>query len=146
MRIENGTLVMVADGAKMLLLRNKGDADYPNLEVEAGLEQASEPDRDIATDAPGRASSPVGGQASTMEQPDYHQQAEDRFAAEAADLLKERALANDYESLIIVAPPRTLGEMRKHYHGEVEKRLSGEIAKDLTNHPVDQIESIIAGQ
>ena len=67
---------------------------------------------------------------------DFHQLEEDRFAAEAAAMLKERALRNDFESLIVVAPPRTLGELRKHYHKEVEKRLSGEIAKDLTGHPV----------
>jgi protein required for attachment to host cells len=39
-----------------------------------------------------------------------------------------------------------LGELRKHYHKEVEKRLSGEIAKDLTGHPVEQIERIIMAE
>jgi len=144
MRIENKTLVLVADGAKMLLFRNTGDAEYPQLEVETALEQPHDKTGDIATDSPGRAASSTGGGNSSMEQPDYHQQAEDRFAADTALMLKTRALANDYESLIIVAPPRTLGELRKHYHGEVSKRLSGEIAKDLVNHSVDKIEGIIA--
>jgi protein required for attachment to host cells len=71
---------------------------------------------------------------------------EDRFAADAADMLKQRALRGDFESLIIVAPPRTLGELRKHYHKEVQKRLTGEIAKDLTGHPVEEIERIIQAQ
>ncbi len=48
--------------------------------------------------------------------------------------------------MIIVAPPRTLGELRKHYHKEVEKRLAGEIAKDLTGHPVPEIEKIIRAE
>jgi protein required for attachment to host cells len=69
---------------------------------------------------------------------------ETRFAEDAADMLKQRALANEFENLLIVAPPSTLGDLRKHYHKEVEKRLVGEIAKDLTNHPVDQIEKIIS--
>jgi protein required for attachment to host cells len=55
-------------------------------------------------------------------------------------MLKDRALRGDFESLIVVAPPRTLGELRKHYHKEVEKRLTGEIAKDLTGHTVEAIE------
>jgi protein required for attachment to host cells len=46
--------------------------------------------------------------------------------------------------LIVVAPPAALGEMRKHYHKEVQSRLVGEIAKDLANHPVPEIEKIIA--
>ena len=61
-------------------------------------------------------------------------------------MLKERALRNDFDSLIVVAPPRTLGELRKHYHKEVEKRLAGEIAKDLTGHPVEEIEKIIRAE
>jgi protein required for attachment to host cells len=46
---------------------------------------------------------------------DYHQQEEDRFAAAVAEMLKRRALANEFDSLVVVAPPRTLGELRKHY-------------------------------
>ena len=61
-------------------------------------------------------------------------------------MLKKRALRNEFENLIIVAPPRTLGELRKHYHKEVEKRLAGEIAKDLTGHPVEHIERIIMAE
>lgn len=75
---------------------------------------------------------------------DYHVQDEDRFAAETADLLKRRAMAHHFEKLIVVAPPHTLGTLRKHYHDEVERRLVGEIGKDLTGHPVDEIERIIA--
>src|SRR3546814_1718694 len=55
-----------------------------------------------------------------------------RFAALTAELLKKRALKKEYDKLIVVAPPRTLGELRKHYHKEVEERLVGEISKDLT--------------
>ena len=79
-----------------------------------------------------------------MGETDFHQQEEDRFAAETADMLKRRALANDFESLIIVAPPTALGEMRKHLHKEVQDRIVGEIAKDLTNHPVPEIEKVIS--
>ena len=78
-----------------------------------------------------------------MAEVDFHQQEEDRFAADTADLLKRRALKNDFESLIIIAPPKTLGELRKHYHKEVSRRLTGELDKDLTGHPIDQIEKAL---
>jgi protein required for attachment to host cells len=143
MEIANKSLVVVADGGKMLFFRNEGDALYPNLALDRVREQDNPADRDQKSDAPGVAYSSVGNSRHSFSEVDFHQLEEDRFASETADLLKKRALANDFESLIIVAPPKTLGELRKHYHKEVESRLVGEIAKDLTGHPVDEIEKII---
>ncbi len=80
----------------------------------------------------------------TMGEADYHQLEEDRFAAETAELLKKRAHANDFETLIIIAPPKTLGELRKHYDKALESRLAGEVDKDLTGHTVPQIEEALA--
>jgi protein required for attachment to host cells len=81
----------------------------------------------------------------SMTETDFHQQEEDRFAAETADFLKKRAMAHEFDSLIIVAPPRTLGELRRHYHKEVTDRLIGEVGKDLTNLPVPEIEALLRG-
>lgn len=144
MWIDHGAMVLVADGRKMLFFRNRGDRMAPNLEAETVKLQDNPADRDHSSDAPGRAFNSVGSHRSAMEQTDFHQLEEARFAVEAADMLKRRALANDFEKLIVVAPPTALGEMRKHYHKEVQSRLVGEIAKDLANHPVPEIEKIIA--
>ena len=144
MQLTHDTVVLVADGRKMLFLRNEGDAEYPNLKVEHAEEQSNPATGDQVTDRQGGASSTQGAARSSMDEADAHQVAEDRFAAEAADLLKRRALANEYEKLVVVAPPRTLGELRKHYHKEVSDRLIGELDKDLTGHPIDQIEKALA--
>jgi len=149
MQVPHNAFVVVADGRKMLFFRNEGDGAFPNLKVEHAAEQANPADRDQKTDTAGGSSSTNagttagGGSGSSMGEADYHQQEEDRFAAEAAELLRKRALVNDFESLIIVAPPKTLGEMRKHYHKSVSDRLAGELAKDLTGHPVDAIEAAL---
>lgn len=143
MRVPRNSVVMVADGRKMLLLRNTGDAMAPKLEMMNAQEQPSRYDRDLKTGAPGRAHSSSGTARSAMEETDFHQQEEDRFAAEAAALLKRHALQGDFDNLIIVAPPRTLGTLRKHYHKEVSDRLSAELPKDLTGHPTDAIERIL---
>ena len=82
---------------------------------------------------------------SAYEETDFHQLEEDRFAAQA-EMLKQRALRNEFESLVVVAPPKTLGELRKHYHKEVEKRLAAEVPKDLTTMPVEEIERILQAQ
>ena len=143
MQVAHNSVVVVADGRKMLFLRNEGDAVHLNLKVERAVEQENLSDGDQKTDHAGRSSSSVGGGQNSMQEVDFHQLEEDRFAAETADLLKKRALKNDFDSLIIIAPPRTLGELRKHYHKEVSQRLTGELDKDLTGHPIDQIEAIL---
>lgn len=143
MQIDHDAMILVADGRKMLFFRNKGDAAYPNLEAEEVRQQDNPAHLDQASDRAGQSSS-TGTASGTMGENDFHELEEQRFAAKAADLLKRRALAQDYEKLIVVAPPSALGEMRKHYHKEVQSRLVGEIAKDLANHPVADIERLIA--
>ena len=146
MQVPHKSFVVVADGKKMLFFRNEGDSEFLKLEVERKRVQDNPPDREQSTDEPGRSFDAGGPGRGAYEETDFHQLEEDRFAHETAELLKRRALKNEFESLIIVAPPRTLGELRKHYHKEVEKRLTGEIAKDLTGHPVAEIEKIIRAE
>jgi protein required for attachment to host cells len=146
MRVPHNSFVLVADGKKMLFFRNDGDEVFPKLEVDRKQEHADPPTRELKSDVAGRTFATSGAAHHAYSETDFHQLEEDRFAIEAAELLKERALRNEYESLIVVAPPRTLGELRKHYHKEVEKRLTGEVAKDLTGHPVTEIEKILQSQ
>ena len=158
MQVPNESVVLVADGRKSLFFRNQGDAEFLNLSVEAKEVQDNPPDREQGTDTAGRAFtsagsprtgtavSPGANNRSAYEETDFHQLEEDRFAADMAEQLKRRALANEFEALIVVAPPRTLGELRKHYHKEVERRLVGEVAKDLVNVPVAEIERILREQ
>ena len=144
MRIQHDSYVLVADGAKMLFFRNEGDAENINLQVVAAEQQADPADGDIRRDSGGHKHGAVGmaGGSSTSET-DFHQQAEDDFAAEAAARINRAALAHEFEHLVIVAAPRTLGELRRHYHKEVESRITAEIPKDLANHPVDRIEKAL---
>jgi protein required for attachment to host cells len=147
MQIPHDGFVLVADGRKSLFFRNEGDGDFPNLIVEREDAHPDAKDREIKSDEPGRAfSSTGGGSRSAYEETDFHQHEEDRFAAATAEMLKTRALRNDYETLVVVAPARTLGELRKHYHKEVQRRLVGEVAKDLVNVPVAEIEKILQEQ
>ncbi len=167
MQVPHNALVVVADGRKMLFLRNAGDATLLDLRVEQKEVQVNPKDSDQKRDASGGASSTQSGPGApavaqngsmhargggaqfapargTMGETDFHQLEEDRFAAEIAEMLRKRALKNDYDALIVAAPPRTLGELRKHYHKEVQDRVTGELDKDLTGHSVDQIEKLLS--
>ncbi|MEO1168048.1 MAG: host attachment family protein [Pseudomonadota bacterium] len=144
MKMPNNAFVVVADGRKMLFFRNEGDSEYPQLELERKRKQENPPNREHKTDEAGRSFSSAGPGRSKMAETDFHQLEEDRFAEETAKLLYRRAHDGDFEDLIIVAPPRTLGELRKNYHQTVKDKLIGEIDKDLTGHTIEDIEKIIS--
>jgi protein required for attachment to host cells len=143
MDVPHNAFVVVADGEKMLLFRNQGDDEFPHLVVIEEDEQQSVANRDLRREAPGRSFSSVGPGRSAYKEADSRQLGEDRFAAETAAMLNRRALENEFESLIIVAPPQTLGELRKFNHDELQRRVSGELPKNLTNTPVNEIERIL---
>lgn len=143
MQLPNNSVVLVADGRKSLFFRNEGDGEFPSLSIEDKAEFANPAHNEQASDLAGQSSRTKDGHGGSMEEVDFHRQEEDRFAAELAATLKKRALANEFEALLIAAPPRTLGELRKHYHKEVARRIIGELSKDLVNLPVSEIEKAL---
>ena len=143
MQLPNDSLILIADGRKSLFFRNAGDGDFPNLMIEEKAEFENPDHLEQASDLAGQSIRTKDGHGGSMEEVDFHRQEEDRFAAEIAATLKARALAHEFEALIVVAPPRTLGELRRHYHKEVERRIVGEVPKDLVNVPVPEIEKVL---
>ena len=143
MRIATGTLILAVDGRKMLILRNDGDAEYPVLTTVEHEEADNPPSRERGTDAPGRAFSSVDGRRSAMSETDWHDQAEARFAAQAAEKLERMADAQSC-ALVVVAPPRVLGELRKHYGAAIRRHLAAEVGKDMTGHTTDDIGKALA--
>jgi protein required for attachment to host cells len=159
MPLPHNALVLVADGRKMLFFRNHGDEGQIDLRTEAHDERADAKDSEMKTDAPGTAAHGAGAAGRgigavagghvgrpTMEETDYHQQEEDKWVKEAADELKKRALRNDYEALVIVAPPKALGVLRKELHKEVEKRIVCTVNKEMTDRPIPDIEALLVSE
>lgn len=143
MTIPHGALVLVTDGRKMLFLRNEGDEQQIDLRVEGHEQRNDAPDRVLSVDEAGRVFQSGTTGRSAYQETDFHQLAEDRWAHEAAERVNRRALRNDYDELVIIAAPRTLGELRRKLHKEASKRLILEIDKEMTNQPVAEIEQLI---
>ena len=148
MTLPNNTLVLVADGRKALFLRNQGDEQQIDLRTASHREREDRKDSDIKTDAAGRSSRPAGagGFQDTMEEPDFHQQEEDRFARELAEKVNAMALAGKFDALVVIAPARTMGELRPLWHKEVGARLVGEHVKEMTDRPIPDIEALLVGE
>ena len=146
MPLPHDALVLVADGRKMLFFRNHGDENQIDLRTEAHGARKDRKDREIKTDAPGTVQQSAGYGHSTYEEPDYHQQEEDRWIKDAADDLKARVLRGDFEALAIVAPPKALGVLKKSLHKEVERRIVCTVNKEMSGRPVPDIEALLVSE
>lgn len=142
--MKHGTWVVVADGKKVLFLHNHGDDAILDLRVLGERIQDNPPTREQGAERPGRAYASVGASRSAMGQTDWHQIAEDRFAAEVGGDINAAALAGKFRHLVVVAPPKVLAALRDKLHLEARRRLVAEIAKDLTHHPIEEMQKILA--
>ncbi|SEQ18647.1 Protein required for attachment to host cells [Loktanella sp. DSM 29012] len=142
-KIKNGTWVVVADGEKALFLRNITDGENPNLEVIRKEEQDNPKDIDQSANRPGRVGQSANPGKSAYDDTDWHELAKDRFAADLADMLYARAHKGQFDSIVLVASPHILGELRDQLHQEVTQKVIGEIDKTLTNHTIGDIEKIV---
>ena len=130
------TWVLVADGAHAAIYANeasgKGLIEPPVREF-AGDARAS---REIDADRPGRTFDSMGGQRHSKEpHTDAHRHAQQALAHEIASYLDAAAGRNEFDRLVMAAPPRTLGDLRGELSPKVQAMLVGDLAKDLMHLP-----------
>ncbi len=146
MALPHRALVLVADGTKVLFLRNHGDQNQIDLRTESHDAREDRKDRELKTDAPGTMKQSMGYGRPTYEETDFQQQEEDRWVKDAAEELKKRALRNDFDALAVIAPPKALGTLRKEFHKEVERRIVLTVNKEMTDRPIPDIEELLVGE
>ena len=133
---ESITWFVVADGAKARILARHGGSGPREpasnkcfAEAEARL-----PTRDVGAERPGRVHESADVTRHAMEpRVDWHRFAKEQFARNVADALEAAAGRKLYDALVLVAPPRTLGDLRHALGKHAGALVTGEIAKDLTN-------------
>ena len=145
LQIPQDAYVFVGDGRKALFLRNAGDAKFPNLKTERVFLDDNPATHEQGTDRPGRSMSSVGPGRSSVQQTDWHDLEEHRFAKHVAEAMEKLVRERHVKALVIVAPPRTLADLRHAFHADVKSKIIAEIDKDLTGHPVYDIEKHLAG-
>ena len=143
MLISKNCLVFAVDGANISVFRNVGTAFEPVLDL---IEETSAPvprSSELGKDKPGRSSQSATVRKSAVEGSDLHQQAEDLLARQAAQQLDSRS-RNTKDGIVLVAAPRTLGMIRKHYKRETSESLTAEIAKDFGPQDAESLAKMLA--
>ena len=127
--LNKNALVVVADGEGAILFRN---TQRHGLKLETVEKLVP---GDLADQGPSGAIPP---------DMDWQEQLEATFAKILTRRLNQMALQQEFDQIVIVADPSTLGQMRPLYHKELEKRLLRDVAKTMTKATTAEIERALA--
>ena len=128
MQIQHDTTVVVTDGEKLRLFRNTGD------ELHLALTELPRPDVHGSTE--GSTHQQHSGQGGRD-----HQEAS--FTAAVAKWLNHSVATGSIKQLLVIAPPRALGQLRQQYSDALQKTLVGELAKEHTQDAVHGLEHAV---
>jgi protein required for attachment to host cells len=142
MLVIHGAIILVIDGAKMVLYRNRGKDFAADLEVLKHSAKHTASTAAMGSDKPGRSFNSMGSARSAYQTADYHQAEEDQFAKAAVEELNTLAQQSNLD-FIVVAAPRVLGVMRKHYSGNLRKHIVAEIDKDYAARPTSDVADLL---
>lgn len=143
-RIPHGAAILICDGRKAIFASNTGTPDKIAIQVHVTLNAPDNPaTREHGTDQPGRMTQPLGSRRSAVEMTDRHDREERIFLSGAADRFSDHARQQGVSSIVLVAPARALAVLREKLDHETQSTVVAEIDKDLTKHPVPEIEKLL---
>ncbi|HKO88863.1 MAG TPA: host attachment protein [Burkholderiales bacterium] len=136
------TWVLAADAARArifaVLDRNQAISEIENF-VHV---QSREYDRDLRSDAQGRAHGGlVGHSIPPRTDPTEHEA--DQFSRSLSDFLEQARNEHRYDKLCLIAPPKFLGLLRQHLSTDAQRLIDKEIAKDISWFDQQQIADYI---
>lgn len=132
MLIPHATVIALVDGQHFSLLRNAGTEAAPDLQ------ELPAPRLDSHNHSGGGHRSSPGNHADSLV-------AEDAYAIAVADWLNQEVLAHRIAGLVIIAAPRTLGELRRHLHKHTTRAVLRELAKDLSGRAPAEVLAALRG-
>lgn len=134
------TWVVLADGARARIIAQDGPGAELKLVYEEEEAKAMLPAREIEADRPGRTFDSGGhGDAAAQGRHAYEPPTDPRrkqqtdFIRGVAEVLEDAANRGSFERLVLIAPPKALGDLRASLSKNVGRMVSAEIPKDLVN-------------
>nr|WP_210264508.1 host attachment protein [Ensifer adhaerens] len=139
--VQNRTWILAADGNTARFVKGvnlrKDERQHPEEEV---IHTDPKRAQDIMADKPGRSHSSVGHGRSAMEySSDPVREEKHRFAADVASKIEGYLNDNAFDSLVICAAPKTLGDLRKLLSANVKQKTVAEIDRNCVTVPIEQL-------
>lgn len=127
MLLPHGTVFALVDGENFELYRNAG------TEAEPRLEAVDLPKLEKTNYSSGARDHDKVSRFNSGAPKDRESKLEERaHAAAVAEWLNQEVLQHRIDKLVIFADPRSLGEMRKHYHKQLSAVLLQDVAATMT--------------
>jgi protein required for attachment to host cells len=132
------TWILIADGAHARLFANRGPGK--GIEQLEAISGDHRPDRELVRDRAVRTFESVGETRHAITpKTDPHRELKRDFAEHLATLLAEALAAKSYDRLVIVAPPKALGDLRAALPEPVKHAVYAELDKDLVKTPTAEL-------
>ncbi|MCW8836863.1 MAG: host attachment protein [Rhodospirillales bacterium] len=129
----NKTWLLVTDGARARIFLNEGRGKGLVRAFDNDFAASHAPSRDISADRPGRHAQPGGGKHGVAPRADAHKLEKEKFLKDMAGVLDEGAGSGKFASVVLVAPPESLGILRRESSKRVTGAVTKEVNKDLTH-------------
>ena len=127
------TWILIADGARARILCSEGWGSGLTP-VTGEIEGGRRPTNEIGTERPGRVHDRAGPGRHAMEpRVDWHEFEKQQFAKQMAKHLNQAAKRKAFDRLVLVAPPRALGDLRATLDKQTSTMVMAELDKDLTH-------------
>jgi len=139
------TWVLIADAARARIFENTGKGTGLTIVQDMTLDADLAPSHELGTDRPGRSFDSVGSGRHAMESPsDLHREQKRRFARRVAEAIQNRQATRSFDSLVLVAPPVTMGDLRAALPDKVKAVVAAEVVADLTNTAMSELPAHLA--
>jgi protein required for attachment to host cells len=134
------TLVLIADAARARLFATRREGPWQLLQAfdhPAGAARGS----DLVSDRPGRVQQSVadGRRSAADPKTSAHEVATEAFARSLADALDTAVAGRHPRAVVLVAPPRFLGQLRAAISRPVQALVGASLDQDLTAIPEHEL-------
>lgn len=141
------TWILIADAALAKLYSAKNIRGEWSLVQTFDNPAAHEQDQDLVADKFGSYKAPMEPGGSAFDERTDPKRAEiDQFGRHLANVLREGRTRNAYQRLILVAPPRFQGIVKKHCDAHTEQCFIHHLAKDYVHLPEREMIPLIQQQ
>lgn len=134
------TWIVIADSSRAQILTRR--VERPGFDVITAFESpdAHASAHQLGADRPGRVQESAYSAHHAVEpRIDPHEESQIQFLRTVAAYLNENGTREEVRDLILFAPPRALGHLRKLLDAAVVRKIRAEAPKDLTQVPIAEL-------
>jgi protein required for attachment to host cells len=142
---KNVTWIVLADHQHGRVLSNEGPGHALQPVADMSFVTKLHTDQELVADRLPRSINSSGAARHGIEpRIDPHRQEAERFVAKISSAVATAATESRFDQLVLIAPPRALGELRKFLPSKVREMVVGEIDSDLLHASIDTIREKVA--